>query len=175
MNIIFAGQDRTEFDKKFNVYKLGNYHKQTQHDTNLFASRDKLQDVFSGISEISPAYNEYEYMTNLNAVMATLKQRLYNKINVAAVTNECLLNQIGEDIPQFQAMADDLADIGINTDISYTWAEVSQETQKTGVLMANFNTQSVKQKKEQTNTRVGNLLTHFNLAFIKGREEVAEA
>jgi hypothetical protein len=91
--------------------------------------------------------------------------------------NGYLLNQIGEDIMQFDAMVDDYKDIDLNMNTRfYAWQYVSQATpEKASMLMANFDPQLLRQEAEQTNERVGDLLARFNPAFIKGQNGIAKA
>jgi hypothetical protein len=113
-----------------------------------------------------------------------LKTRLLDKINAAldiaglddnaTGTNKTrirdlngyLLNQVGEDRSQFQAMSDDYADITLDVSIySSDWV-AQAEQQKAAQLASNLSPELLKR-------RVSELLDRFSPAYIKGRDEMA--
>jgi uncharacterized repeat protein (TIGR02543 family) len=182
-----SGAERSAFDTEFNAYKLGSYYTQTNRDNTMPAASAAFENALSGISGLpSIQKNQFEIISNAPAILSVLKSKLLTKMDTAMgvdnITNSTnksrvtelngyLLNQIGEDISQFDAMLDDYQDIGIEPSNFY-WNGISQaDEQKSEFLAADFNPQMLKQQQEQTNKRVGALLAKFNPEFIKGQSE----
>jgi hypothetical protein len=176
-----SGTARTAFDNEFRAYQLGHYYAQDCRGEDGTAFEAALIPLGVGTFEKYP--DGSPKAASLNTLFTTLKTRLLDKINTAldinglddnaAGTNKTrirelngyLLNQVGEDRSQFQAMQDDYADIGFSTIIVNTIWTSQVEQQKATQLANNFDPELLKRK-------MAELLDRFNPAYIKGRGEM---
>jgi uncharacterized repeat protein (TIGR02543 family) len=178
-----SGAARTAFDSEFRAYQLGHYYAQDCRDLNSTELEAALSAIGMGPLEKYPSGAP----KNLDPILATLKTRLLDKINAAldvagltdntAGTNKAkirelngyLLNQVGEDRSQFQAMSDDYADAGFEIDFpryNAAWTAQAEPQQKATQLASNFDPELLKR-------RVSELLDRFSPSYVKGRDEMA--
>ncbi|MDR2741675.1 MAG: hypothetical protein LBB98_05915 [Treponema sp.] len=147
-----SGSARSAFDTEFNAYKLGAYLGQTARDNNANTVRTQFINSLSGTG-LTAETNANGMLTNYNSLMTELKSRLLTKTdnamgvgNISNTTNRTraselngyLLNQIGEDVMQFDALVDDFKDIDPNMDTAfYDWQYMSAaEPQKASMWHA---------------------------------------